>query len=649
MTDVELSFQHNCLEVDDEIALLRKHSQVLQGLLRTQMNFKEKYQKLDKTFNSADTGSSNTSDSVNVKRSVNDIALTISSLSLTLKAALCSQQRENQGISEDIFERNVEQDVKEVIWPPKSCACKRELCIKCTDACKRICWHQHSLSRWNCESINVSDSVSLNALCDGKIDCFDESDEAGCDVGTGFGKFEAHEIYGTTIKMLQSKASKNISPIKIKIMSLIDVITKLQEITTKSGNDLSLIKKLRNKCFSLLSSLYLAMVKQSRFVNESEEAYLFLMSINKNLVVALKRSATGNIKIINEKCYCRNGSCVVSLCPRSCVKSCSAESKIINFRCEIDNVSIPLDNVCDGRPNCPNGYDEFGCHKGNINYKSSRKFWKTETKDYKENSEGDIKRFSYNVWFSRRLQKKQHGLCVRRFYKHRPADRYHGWGMPPPQGYPQGPPGSGANPNPPHMYPYGPGVVFYPVHPAYFYPQYPAPAPPPDTVHVVDDPVEVVPEMPGETVELPWSTYRWVPACLSQRSIPMGALRVGTDADGDEIYAGRANHEGDLLPAKVIPSKNTCYVSYGGEEILKDQFEVLVPAMFSWQFSSGGNVPPGAVEAGVTADGEKLYFGRVTQDGCTTPGKIQQSHGVCYYPFDGEERNSADYEVLVLF
>ncbi|XP_061384463.1 uncharacterized protein LOC116769236 [Danaus plexippus] len=227
------------------------------------------------------------------------------------------------------------------------------------------------------------------------------------------------------------------------------------------------------------------------------------------------------------------------------------------------------------------------------------------------------------------------------------ADRYHGWGMPPPHGYPQGPPGSGANPNAPHMYPYGPGVVFYPVHPAYFYPQYPAP--PPDSVHVVDDPVEVVPEMPGETVELPWSTYRWVPACLSQRSIPMGALRVGTDADGDEIYAGRANHEGDLLPAKVIPSKNTCYVSYGGEEILKDQFEVLVPAMFSWQFSSGGNVPPGAVEAGVTADGEKLYFGRVTQDGCTTPGKIQQSHGVCYYPFDGEERNSSEYECLVLF
>ncbi|KAJ8724290.1 hypothetical protein PYW08_015764 [Mythimna loreyi] len=222
------------------------------------------------------------------------------------------------------------------------------------------------------------------------------------------------------------------------------------------------------------------------------------------------------------------------------------------------------------------------------------------------------------------------------------ADRpYYGWGAPPPH-YPPPPPGH------PGYHPGPPGVVYYPVHPAYFYP-YPGGQipPPPDggAVTVVDN---SEPELPGETVELPWSTYRWVPACLSQRSIPPGALRVGTDADGDEIYAGRAPHEGDILPAKVIPNKNACYVAWGGEEIVKDQFEVLVPAMFSWQFSTGGAVPPGAVAAGVTADGEKLYFGRVTHDGCTTPGKIQPSHGTCYYPFDGEERSSAEYEVLVL-
>lgn len=54
-------------------------------------------------------------------------------------------------------------------------------------------------------------------------------------------------------------------------------------------------------------------------------------------------------------------------------------------------------------------------------------------------------------------------------------------------------------------------------------------------------------------------------------------------------------------------------------------FQVLVPSMFSWQFASEGQVPPGAVEAGTTADGEKLYFGRVTHDECQTPGKVKKS------------------------
>lgn len=49
---------------------------------------------------------------------------------------------------------------------------------------------------------------------------------------------------------------------------------------------------------------------------------------------------------------------------------------------------------------------------------------------------------------------------------------------------------------------------------------------------------------------------------------------MGTDADGAEIFAARAHHEGDILPAKLIPSKNACYIAYGGEELSKDQFEV---------------------------------------------------------------------------
>lgn len=50
--------------------------------------------------------------------------------------------------------------------------------------------------------------------------------------------------------------------------------------------------------------------------------------------------------------------------------------------------------------------------------------------------------------------------------------------------------------------------------------------------------------------------------------------------------------------------------------------QVLVPLTISWKPSSNGSVPAGAVEAGATADGEKLYIGRVSHDGSTTPGKV---------------------------
>jgi len=67
-----------------------------------------------------------------------------------------------------------------------------------------------------------------------------------------------------------------------------------------------------------------------------------------------------------------------------------------------------------------------------------------------------------------------------------------------------------------------------------------------------------------------------------------------------------------------------------------------------WHEASGGVVPPGAVTVGTTADGERLYIGRVFHDGTLTPGKIHPSHNVCYIPFAGQELSFPNYEALVL-
>lgn len=63
--------------------------------------------------------------------------------------------------------------------------------------------------------------------------------------------------------------------------------------------------------------------------------------------------------------------------------------------------------------------------------------------------------------------------------------------------------------------------------------------------------------------------------------------------------------------AKVLPSKEACYVSYDGEEILKENFDVLCHGNMAWVHCMPvtRSVPPFAVTAGLTAAGEPLYVG----------------------------------------
>lgn len=56
--------------------------------------------------------------------------------------------------------------------------------------------------------------------------------------------------------------------------------------------------------------------------------------------------------------------------------------------------------------------------------------------------------------------------------------------------------------------------------------------------------------------------------------MPENAVVGGRDVDGSQIYVGRAFHDGDMIPAKVIPDKGVAYVCQGGEEHPKSNFEV---------------------------------------------------------------------------
>lgn len=130
-------------------------------------------------------------------------------------------------------------------------------------------------------------------------------------------------------------------------------------------------------------------------------------------------------------------------------------------------------------------------------------------------------------------------------------------------------------------------------------------------------------------------------------ALPPHAVIGGHDADNTPIYVGRAHHEGENLPAKVIPSKGCAYVCYGGSEHVKNHYEVLVGQGYAWVGSASGSVPPNAVRSGTTRSGEPLYVGRGRHANSLTVGKVHPSHGCLYVPFGGQEVRINTYEVLI--
>lgn len=55
---------------------------------------------------------------------------------------------------------------------------------------------------------------------------------------------------------------------------------------------------------------------------------------------------------------------------------------------------------------------------------------------------------------------------------------------------------------------------------------------------------------------------------------PYGSIKTGTDTDGDTIYVGRAYHNGQWLPAKIIYRRYVAYVPYEGKEYALGNFQV---------------------------------------------------------------------------
>lgn len=67
---------------------------------------------------------------------------------------------------------------------------------------------------------------------------------------------------------------------------------------------------------------------------------------------------------------------------------------------------------------------------------------------------------------------------------------------------------------------------------------------------------------------------QWAPAAGSD--IPPNALPAGESESGEPLFVGRVPHEGTLTVGKVHPSHGVCYISFAGQELGFESYEILI-------------------------------------------------------------------------
>jgi hypothetical protein len=133
----------------------------------------------------------------------------------------------------------------------------------------------------------------------------------------------------------------------------------------------------------------------------------------------------------------------------------------------------------------------------------------------------------------------------------------------------------------------------------------------------------------------------WVPL-PSSGQVPRDAV-VGGQVSSQNLYVCRAEYEGALHPGKLW--RGNCNIGFGGQEVVLNNYEVLIQASNStWQSPINRRVPNGTVVGG-QASGQNLYVCRAEYEGALHPGKLWR--GNCNIGFGGQEVVLDNYEVLV--
>ncbi len=134
--------------------------------------------------------------------------------------------------------------------------------------------------------------------------------------------------------------------------------------------------------------------------------------------------------------------------------------------------------------------------------------------------------------------------------------------------------------------------------------------------------------------------YHWKP--VQDGNIPRRAV-VGGQEGNRILFICQSFYRGGVHPGKVVDGR--CNITYGGAEIIRDRFRVLVGEGLDWRTAKYGQIPPNAVPGGFE-NGRPLYICHA-QYGFhgVHPGKVVGD--ACNIGYGGQEILLRHYQVLV--
>lgn len=161
---------HDCSSDILDKSMLLKQNKVLSGVLENQLSFLRKYSE---------------SKTKKVRETIREAVNVVNSLTSALENSLCSTfNTKNLALDEEDLDIETQKEADQEI-----CKCNGQKCLQtCSPRCESMCFEMYGLSQFKCEAVSGEGLVSLDMVCDGKLDCYDELDEKDCSEG----KFTVH-------------------------------------------------------------------------------------------------------------------------------------------------------------------------------------------------------------------------------------------------------------------------------------------------------------------------------------------------------------------------------------------------------------------------------------------------------------------------